>query len=62
MQAKIIAVADIVEAIAHHRPYRPAKGIDEAISELKINSGIKYDDRVVSTALTLLTDKGYSFD
>jgi putative two-component system response regulator len=62
IQSKIIAVADVVEAIAHHRPYRPAKGMDEAISELKMNSGIKYDAEVTSAALTLLTEKAYKFD
>jgi putative two-component system response regulator len=62
MQAKIIAVADVVEAIAHHRPYRPAKGMNEAIIELKTNSGTKYDEQVVSTALALLTEKAYTFN
>jgi len=62
IQAKIIAVADVVEAIAHHRPYRPAKGMDEALIELKANSGIKYDEQVASTALALLTEKSFAFD
>jgi putative two-component system response regulator len=61
-EAKIIAVADVVEAIPHHRPYRPAKGIDEAIDELRANRGIKYDSRISDVALTLLADGQFQFE
>jgi putative two-component system response regulator len=61
LEAKIIAVADVVEAMAHHRPYRPAKGFEEAIRELKSNRGIKYDSRISDAALTLLTMNQFIF-
>jgi putative two-component system response regulator len=62
LESKIIAVADVVEAIPHHRPYRPAKGLDEAVDELTINRGTKYDSRISDVALMLLTKKGFRFD
>ena len=62
MEAKIIAVADVVEAIGHHRPYRPAKGFDEAIRELEINRGIKYDGEISDVAKILLTGEGFQFE
>ena len=62
IEAAILAVADVVEAIAHHRPYRPAKGIDEAVRELQELAGIKYDRQVAETALELLTKHQFRFD
>jgi putative two-component system response regulator len=59
VEAKIIAVADVVEAIPHHRPYRPAKGLEELIDELKISRGIKYDSRICDAALMLLAEKRF---
>lgn len=47
LEAKIIAVADVVEAMASHRPYRPALGIDVAIKEVVSKRGIHYDENVV---------------
>jgi HD-GYP domain-containing protein (c-di-GMP phosphodiesterase class II) len=60
-EAKIIAVADVVEAMATHRPYRPGLGIDAALDEIKKNSGIFYDPIVVTTCL-LVFQKGFIFD
>ncbi len=62
VEAQIIAVADIVEAIAHHRPYRPAKGLEEAIRELRANMGIKYNADAAQAAISLLTDGKFVFD
>jgi putative nucleotidyltransferase with HDIG domain len=62
VEAKIIAVADVVEAIPHHRPYRPAKGFDEVIDEMRINRGIKYDSKISDVALALLTEKQFRFE
>jgi putative two-component system response regulator len=62
VEAKIIAVADVAEAIGHHRPYRPAKGFEEMIKELRDNRGIKYDGKIADAALTLLLDQGFQFD
>ncbi len=61
MKAKILAVADVVEAMASHRPYRPARGIDEALEEISQNRGILYDAEVVDTCLELFTEKEFKF-
>jgi putative two-component system response regulator len=62
VEAKIIAVADVAEAIGHHRPYRPAKGFEEMITELRDSRGIKYDGKIADIALTLLLDQGFQFN
>jgi PAS domain S-box-containing protein len=58
-EAKIIAVADVVEAIASHRPYRPARGIDVALEEIEKNKGRLYDAEVVEACLRLFREKDY---
>jgi putative nucleotidyltransferase with HDIG domain len=58
LEAKIIAVADVVEAISSHRPYRPALGIETALSEIKRLSGKEFDSDVVSACLNLF-EMGY---
>jgi PAS domain S-box-containing protein len=59
LEAKIIGVADVIEAMASHRPYRPALGIDDAFEEITTNSGVIYDPEVVDAAVHLFTRKGY---
>jgi putative two-component system response regulator len=54
LQARIIAVADVVEAMAYHRPYRPALGIEKALEEIKKNRNGIYDPDVVDACLRLL--------
>jgi response regulator RpfG family c-di-GMP phosphodiesterase len=61
LEAKVLAVADVVEAIASHRPYRPAFGTKEAIDEITREKGILYDPAVVKSCLGLFQDKEYSF-
>jgi len=61
MEAKILAVADVVEAIASHRPYRPALGIDVALEEIMQKKGILYDEDVVDACLRLFRGKGFHF-
>ncbi|MES9966692.1 MAG: HD domain-containing phosphohydrolase, partial [Sedimenticola sp.] len=56
LQARIIAVADVVEAIASHRPYRPSLGIDVAREEIIKNRGKLYDPQVVDTCLEVLEE------
>ncbi|MBM3706622.1 MAG: HD domain-containing protein, partial [Actinobacteria bacterium] len=56
IEAKILAVADVVEAMKSHRPYREALGNDKAAEELKTNGGILYDKKVVNTFLSLSLD------
>jgi PAS domain S-box-containing protein len=58
IESKIVAVADVIEAIASPRPYRAALGIDTAIDEIKKNSGNLYDPRVVDAALGLFSSSG----
>jgi HD-GYP domain-containing protein (c-di-GMP phosphodiesterase class II) len=62
MEARIIAVADVVEAMASHRPYRPALRVDAALEEISKNRGILYDPEAVDACLRLFTDKGYKFE
>jgi PAS domain S-box-containing protein len=59
MEARIMAVADVVETMASHRPYRPALGINVALEEIEKNRGILYDDAVADTCLKLFREKGY---
>ena len=57
--AKIIAVADVVEAMASHRPYRPTLGLDAALEEISLNRGTLFDTDVVEACLRLFREKGY---
>jgi PAS domain S-box-containing protein len=59
--ARILAVADVVEAMASHRPYRPALGIEAALGEIEKNKGILYDPEVVDVCLRLFKDRAYKF-
>ena len=59
LEARILAVADVVEAMASHRPYRPSLGIKAAIEEVEKNKGILYDADVVDACLRLFREKGY---
>jgi PAS domain S-box-containing protein len=60
LEARIMAVADVVEAMASHRPYRPSLGIDCALDEISRNKGILYDADVVDACLKLFQEKGYT--
>lgn len=57
IEARIIAVADVVEAMASHRPYRPSLGIKQALREISENKGVLYDSRVVDACLRIFADK-----
>ena len=59
-EARILAVADVVEAMASHRPYREARGIDAALGEIEQNAGRLYDSEAVEACLRLFRDKGYA--
>lgn len=59
LEARVIGVADVIEAMASHRPYRPALGIDDAFEEITTKSGVMYDPDVVDAAVHLFTQKGY---
>ena len=59
IDARIMAVADVVEAMASHRPYRPGLGIDAALAEIEKNKGTHYDNTVADACLRLFREKGY---
>jgi PAS domain S-box-containing protein/putative nucleotidyltransferase with HDIG domain len=62
LEARILCVADVVEAIASHRPYRPANGIDAALAEIEKNRGIFYDAEVVEACLAVVREKRFTFE
>jgi len=59
IEARIMAVADVVEAIASHRPYRPSLGIDAALAEIEKNKGTHYDKTVADACLRLFREKDF---
>jgi PAS domain S-box-containing protein/putative nucleotidyltransferase with HDIG domain len=61
LEARILAVSDVVEAMASHRPYRPSLGIEAALEEIEKNKGVIYDPDVASACLTLFREKGFAF-
>jgi len=62
LEARILGVADVVEAMASHRPYRPALSINQALEEISQNRGILYDPEVVDACLKLFTEKGFKLE
>ncbi len=60
-EACILAVADVVESIVSHRPYRPARTIDEALEIIEAGRGKLYDPAVVDKCVLLFREKGYHF-
>jgi PAS domain S-box-containing protein/putative nucleotidyltransferase with HDIG domain len=62
LEARILAVADIVEAIASHRPYRPARGAGDALEEILHNKGTMYDPEVVDACLRVFYERGFKFE
>jgi HD-GYP domain-containing protein (c-di-GMP phosphodiesterase class II) len=60
LEARILAVADVVEAMSSHRPYRPGLGIDAALEEIRVNAGKFYDPQVAAACLRLFRDKAYA--
>lgn len=60
-EAKILAVADVVDAMALHRPYRPALGVDAALEEITKNKNILYDPQAVDACVMLFNQKGFAF-
>jgi putative nucleotidyltransferase with HDIG domain len=61
LEAKILGVADVVEAMVSHRPYRPALGLDKALDEIVRNRSILYDAQAVDACLLLFNVKGFKF-
>lgn len=61
LEAKILGVADVVEAMSSHRPYRPALGLDKALKEISTNRAILYDPRVVDICLLIFEKNKFQF-
>ena len=62
LESRIISVADVVEAIASYRPYRPALGIEAALEEIEKNKDILYDAEVAEACLKLFREKNFKFE
>jgi putative two-component system response regulator len=60
LESRILGVSDVIEAMASHRPYRPALGIDAAILEIEKGKGTLFDPAVVEACLRLFREKGYA--
>jgi len=61
IEARILAVADVVESMASNRPYRPTLGIETALEEIVNKSGILYDKAVADACMRLFRGRGYQF-
>ncbi|MHC1719742.1 MAG: PAS domain S-box protein [Clostridiaceae bacterium] len=61
LAARIIGVADVIEAMSSHRPYRPALGLDKALEEISREKGKKYDPEVVDACTNLFMNKKFTF-
>jgi putative nucleotidyltransferase with HDIG domain len=62
LEARLLAVADVVESMSSHRPYRDAHGIEIALDEIARNSGILYDPAAVEACLAAFKNKGFKFE
>lgn len=58
LEARILAVSDVLESMSSHRPYREALGLDRAVEELQEGSGLRYDSKVVDIVSGLIEDRG----
>ncbi len=61
IEAKILCVADVIEAMSTHRPYRPALSIEKALDEIIKNKGIKYDEAAVEACVKIIREQNFSF-
>jgi putative nucleotidyltransferase with HDIG domain len=61
LEARVLAVADVVEAMSSHRPYRPALGLDKALDEIVQNKGTLYDETVADACVRVFRERGFCF-
>lgn len=61
LEARILAVADVVEAMSSHRPYRPALGVDKALEEIESNAGKLYDPQAVKACVKVIKENRFEF-
>ena len=62
LEARIVGVADVVEALSSHRPYRPALGIPKALDEITVHRGTLYDPAVADACVRVLKNRGFEFE
>lgn len=62
LEARILCVADVVESMISHRPYRPALGLEKALREIARNKGILYDPTVADACSKLSSNGGFKLD
>jgi PAS domain S-box-containing protein/putative nucleotidyltransferase with HDIG domain len=62
LEARILAIADVVEAISSHRPYRPAYSLEYTLEEISKNKGVIYDPEIVDICLRLFRDREFRFE
>jgi len=62
IEARIMAVADVIESMSSHRPYRPAFSIEKALLEIILKRGVLYDPEVVDACVRLFNEKGFAFN
>ena len=62
LEARILAVSDVVEAMSSHRPYRAALGIDKALDEIVRGTGVGYDTKAADACVTLFREQKFAFD
>ncbi len=62
LEARIIIVADVVEAMSSHRPYRPSHGIEKALEEIALHKGTRYDPAAVEACTRLFREKNFSLE
>jgi PAS domain S-box-containing protein len=60
LEARIISIADVIEAMSSHRPYRPGLGVEKSLAEIERGRGIAYEPAAVDACLRLFRDKGYA--
>lgn len=62
LESRILAIADVVEAMASHRPYRAGLGIEAALAEIEDNAGVLYDREAVAACASLFREEGFQWD
>lgn len=62
VEAKVLAVSDVVEAMTSHRPYRPGLGIDKALDEISRNKGKSYDPDIVDACIAIFREEAFTFE
>ena len=62
VEARILAVADVVDSMSSHRPYRPSRGIEASLQEIETDRGILYDVSVVQACRRLFLEQNFTFD